>query len=403
MLASMERRFGRYTVLSTLGSGAMGEVFRAKDERLGREVAIKTLRNVAGLSTDSFRSRFDAEARALAALSHPAVVHVHDLGIEGDQPYLVMELVDGPSLKALLAKGPRSAAEVRAMGIQIARGLEAAHARQILHRDLKPANILRAANGQWKLADFGIARVPDSDITITGQFLGTPAYAAPESLLHGGFSDRSDVFGLAATMVEALTGVRLRGTGTMTEVVQHSGDELVLPDGIPPDLARALRLALSRDPAARPTAARLAEMLAAAGHPAAARRLPRAIAAIAGTLLAVGVVAAIVAAGGRDEPRGEPIDAAAQTPIDAAPEIDAEPEPELPPITPGRIQVIYPPGLDRRAYQKFSRVVDKVREGRLDDALDALDEFEREHEETPQTRHLRAQIEAAGFHGRDDD
>src|SRR5262245_63647692 len=123
----------------------MGEVLRARDEKLGRDVAIKRVKNVLGIVAHTFHDRFTAEARALAALAHPGVVQVFDLGVDGDEPYLVMELVDGPSLRAILGeRGALPAAEVRALGIQLARALEAAHARGILHRDLKPANVLRA-------------------------------------------------------------------------------------------------------------------------------------------------------------------------------------------------------------------------------------------------------------------
>src|SRR6266540_4042919 len=114
----------------------MGEVLRARDERLGREVAIKRVRNAFGAMTTSFHARFEAEARALAALAHPGVVQVFDLGFEGEEPYLVMEMIDGPSLRAILQeRGPLSAQETRALGIQLARALEAAHGRGILHRD----------------------------------------------------------------------------------------------------------------------------------------------------------------------------------------------------------------------------------------------------------------------------
>jgi eukaryotic-like serine/threonine-protein kinase len=263
--AATVRKIGRYTVLSTLGSGAMGEVLRARDERLGREVAIKTVRNLLGMHADLFRQRFEAEARALAAMSHPAIVQVHDLGFEpppDGEPYLVMELVDGPSLKSRMEQGRLSAADTRALGIQLARALEAAHARGILHRDIKPANILSTVHGQWKLADFGVAHVPDSSMTMTGQFLGTPAYAAPESLALGQFSEQSDVFSVAVTLVEALTGERLRGNATLSDLVRQSSAAVELPAGVPAELAIALRPALALDAAARPTAARFAELLA---------------------------------------------------------------------------------------------------------------------------------------------
>jgi serine/threonine-protein kinase len=467
-----ERRYGRYVVLDTLGSGAMGDVLRARDERLGREVALKTVRNVFGMQKATFRERFDAEARALAALSHPAVVAVHDLGHERgadgeDEPYLVMELVDGPSLRTRLEKhGPMSAAEVRAMGIQLARGLEAAHARQILHRDIKPANILLAPTGQWKLADFGVAHVPDSSVTITGQFLGTPAYAAPEALALGQFSDKSDVFGLAVTLVESLTGERLRGNVSLSEMVR-AGDAAAidLPATVPPDLARALRPALSMDANKRPTAARFAEMLAghmegegalstavldappaprpvvSAQHPAvsgvdmtvplasaqmqamhvpdtraatpaamraatptplpslvgpppdpARQKRMRLIAGIAGAVVLVGIIAAIAAGGGGGKSSPAP---SAFPSEEAREEAPPEEEPEAPPVDPnGPIRVAYPRNLDGRGYKEFGKVVEKIREGDVGEALDKLYRFEARFGATPETESLRAQLEA---------
>ncbi|HVK76438.1 MAG TPA: serine/threonine-protein kinase, partial [Kofleriaceae bacterium] len=262
MGAAPERSIGRYRVVGALGAGAMGEVVRARDERLGRDVAIKRVKNVFGVMAATFHARFESEARALAALAHPGVVQVFDLGVDGDEPYLVMELIDGPSLRALLTDGgPMAAADVRAMGIQLARALEAAHARGILHRDVKPANVLRAPGGVWKLADFGVAHVPDSDVTITGQFVGTPAYAAPEALTAGEFSPASDVFALAATLYEAATGRKPRADGSLAQTIARSGDPVTL-SALPRELVAALGPALAVDPHARPGAAALAELLA---------------------------------------------------------------------------------------------------------------------------------------------
>ena len=387
----MERRYGRYTVVGTLGSGAMGDVYRARDERLGRDVALKTVRNVAGLAADTFRSRFDAEARALASLSHPAIVHVHDLGIEGDEPYLVMELVDGPSLKARLAAGPMAEAEVRAMGIQLARGLEAAHQRGILHRDIKPANILLAPDGQWKLADFGIARIPDSDLTLAGQFLGTPAYAAPEALAAGDFSEKSDVFSLALTMVEAATGARLRGGATVTELLKGPG-AVAVPAEVPPGLAGALEPALARAPAARPGAARFAELLAGAPRPPRRTARTAALAAVVAGVLGLAAIVAIASRGSGSAP-ARPAPAPRDAALAAAPP-DAMPERVMPPIVPGRITVIYPPGLAPDPYAAYARVADAVRVGNLRAALERLDDYEAAHGATPESRHLRAQIDA---------
>jgi hypothetical protein len=261
------RTIGRYRVIGVLGAGAMGEVLRARDERLGREVAIKRVKNVFGAMTTEFHARFEAEARALAALAHPGVVQVFDLGFEGEEPYLVMEMIDGPSLRAMLQEhGPLSPQAGRALGIQLARALEAAHGRGILHRDIKPANVLHAPGGLWKLADFGVARMPDSEMTITGQFIGTPAYAAPEALALGQFSPASDVFGLAATLFEAVTGAKPRRGAGIAELVASTRESVSLV-GVPSELLPALTLAFALDPRMRPTAATFAEMLAgSAGH-----------------------------------------------------------------------------------------------------------------------------------------
>jgi serine/threonine-protein kinase len=257
------RRIGHFTVLSTLGRGATGEVVRARDSRLGREVAIKTVRNLFGIDTIQFRGRFEAEARALAALSHPAIVQIYEIGFEADEPYLVMELVDGPSLREVLAERDRlSDGETRSLGIQLARALDAAHARGILHRDVKPANVLRAPDGQWKLADFGIARLPDSATTLVGQFLGTPAFAAPETLARGEATTASDVFALAVTLAEAASGERVRGDASFDELIESADQPVALPASLAPGLARALAPAVALAPRDRPTAAALAELLA---------------------------------------------------------------------------------------------------------------------------------------------
>ena len=199
--------FGRYKVTGTLGAGGMGEVYAAVDEVLGREVAVKTLRGKhAGLAARLLDERFKQEARAIAALAHPGVVQVFDIDLAAEPPYIVMERVAGPSLKERLATGRLEARELRALGIQIARALAAAHAAGIVHRDVKPANILAAADGTWKLADFGVAHVPDSKVTMTGQFVGSPAYAPPEALVRGQSGPAGDIYGLGATLYEAAAG-----------------------------------------------------------------------------------------------------------------------------------------------------------------------------------------------------
>lgn len=253
---------GRYRVLGLLGAGGMGEVLRARDDKLGRDVAIKRVKNVFGVMAESFHARFEAEARALAALQHAGVVQIYDLGADADGPYLVMELVDGPSLSALLKeRGPLPPVQVRSLGIQLARALEAAHARGILHRDIKPANVLLAPGGVWKLADFGVARMPDSEMTSAGLFMGTPTYAAPEALTQAHFSAASDVFGLAATLVESATGRKPRPESTLAALMVSASAPVDL-SGVPAELAAPLRAALAAEADRRPSAAQLAELLA---------------------------------------------------------------------------------------------------------------------------------------------
>jgi serine/threonine protein kinase len=261
--------FGRYQVVKPLGSGAMGAVYLARDELLGRDVAVKTIHGlpVTGVAAQTFRARFMNEARAVASLAHPNVVRVFDLGFEGETPFLVMEVVGGLSLKDRLAEGGRlSPVEARALGVQLARALEAAHQLGILHRDLKPANVLEAEPGMWKLADFGVAHVPDSSLTISGQFLGSPAYSAPEALEAGEFTPASDVYGLGATLYEALTGELPRGPrGQVSGAFLTSGAAprplAELDPDVPAELAAAIMACLARDPAARPSASGLAERL----------------------------------------------------------------------------------------------------------------------------------------------
>jgi len=258
----VERRLGRYELTALLGGGAMGEVFRARDGALGRDVAVKVMHRMPGVAMELFRARFDAEARALAALRHPAVVAVYDIGWDGDDPYLVMELVPGGSLRDRIEAAPLAGDAVRALGIQIGGALAAAHAAGIVHRDVKPANVL-GGPGEWKLADFGIAHVPGSELTMTGQFLGTPAYAAPEALGEGALTPSADVWGLGATLYRALTG-ETPYTGTLGAIMTDSYVP-VRARGIeaPAAVLRAIDAALDRNPARRPSASALCELLAA--------------------------------------------------------------------------------------------------------------------------------------------
>jgi serine/threonine protein kinase len=192
----------RYALLEVIGAGGMATVWRARDERLGRLVALKRP-HPAPPGSDVF-ARFDREARMAAAASHPNLVDIYDVGHDDDGPYLVMELVDSPSL-ADAPPRPETAARI---GAELGNGLAALHALGIVHRDVKPANVLLATGGA-KLTDFGIARAVDtSALTLPGLTHGTPAYAAPEVLASGAHSPASDVYSLAALVFEIVAGVR---------------------------------------------------------------------------------------------------------------------------------------------------------------------------------------------------
>jgi len=314
-------KFGRYATSGTLGAGAMGTVYRARDERLGRDVAIKSLTASGELG---IRERFLREARAIGAVHHPNILAVHDVGEEGTTPYLVMELAEGGSLREQIKAGTLPVETVREVGIHIARALAAAHAAGIVHRDVKPANILCATPvghpPLWKLADFGIAHVPDSTLTMTGQFLGSPSYAAPENLRTGQFGPASDVYSLGATLYEALAGTPPHGNHDMQSLVRKLEQEptplVERNPSAPRALADPIMAAIASDPAKRPTAEQLARMLADES-PAVPAPIPAAAAKSSGLgmkLLAVGLlgiaVLALVLALRNDKP-GTPTPSAA--------------------------------------------------------------------------------------------
>src|SRR5262245_44822019 len=253
--------FGRYRVTKTLGKGAMGEVYEAIDDVLGREVAIKPLRGSSGLAARFIDERFRNEARAIAQFSHPGVVQVFDIDLTANPPYLVMERVAGPSLEDRVASAPLTGEELVSLGIQIARALAAAHAAGVVHRDVKPSNVLGAGAGVWKLADFGVAHVPDSSLTMTGQFVGSPAYAAPEALVKGIAAPPGDVYGLGATLYEAAAGKwpRVEAKGALLAPVPPLHQ---LAPALPAHVAAAIDRAVTIDAEQRPTANELAELIA---------------------------------------------------------------------------------------------------------------------------------------------
>ncbi len=247
---------GRYSLGERLGVGGMGLVYRAHDRILDREVAVKLLAD--NLAADpGARERFLREARAAARLTAPNVVTVYDVGDDGERPYLVTELVDGPSLADVLDnEGPLAPDRVADVATSVLAGLAAAHDAGLLHRDIKPGNLLRAPDGAVKIADFGIAQAADAPgLTRTGLVMGTRAYVAPERMAGGPATTASDLWALGATLVELLTG---------SPPAQERPP--VLPEHTPPDLARLTGQLLAEAPGDRPADAAEALALLTAGR-----------------------------------------------------------------------------------------------------------------------------------------
>ena len=198
----------RYRLIEVIGTGGMGKVYRAHDALLGRDVAVKVIEHAPAGSTGSQpRDRFVREARAAARLAHPNIVAVHD--VDPDAGWLVMDLIEGASLRDNAQRGPSAAKWVRGIAEQVLHALDAAHASGVVHRDIKPSNIIVDAKGKVTLVDFGVARLVDAEMTRTGESLGTPAYMAPEQLRGGKVDERTDLYGLAATLYELVSGERM--------------------------------------------------------------------------------------------------------------------------------------------------------------------------------------------------
>lgn len=223
---------GRYEIIEKIGTGGMADVYRAKDHRLNRYVAVKILKNE--YSEDAkFVTKFRQEAQAIACLSHPNIVGVYDVGQEQDMHYIVMEFVDGITLKKYIEqKGKLSVREAVGIGLQIANGLEAAHANHIIHRDIKPQNILISKDGTAKVSDFGIAKAASSN-TITANAMGSVHYISPEQA-RGGFSDeKSDIYSLGVSMYEMLSGsLPFTGESAVAIALAHIQEEATPLDAI---------------------------------------------------------------------------------------------------------------------------------------------------------------------------
>ena len=230
----------RYEIISRIGAGGMADVYKAQDHKLNRLVAVKVMKAEFREDT-SFVAKFQKEAQAAAKLSHPNVVNVYDVGEDRGLYYIVMELIEGITLKKYIArKGKLSVKEATSIAIQVSLGLEAAHNVGIIHRDVKPQNIIISTDGKVKLSDFGIAKAINSN-TITANVMGSVHYSSPEQV-RGGFSDaKSDIYSLGITMYEMVTGrVPFDGDTTVAIAIKHLQEEIVPPSIYTPDLPYSL-------------------------------------------------------------------------------------------------------------------------------------------------------------------
>ncbi len=265
-------RLGPYSITHAVGAGGMGEVYRARDTRLARDVAIKVLPSEVAQDPDR-RARFEREARAVAALSHPNILAIHDVGTHDGTAYAVTELLEGETLRQRIAGGALPLRKAVEIAIQIASGLAAAHQKGIVHRDLKPENVFVTRDGQVKILDFGLAAliapaaddVRDSPTTVPGTepgvLMGTVGYMSPEQVRGTRIDHRTDIFALGAVLYEMLTGRRAfqRETAaeTMTAILKDDVPELSATGRqVPTPLDRIVRRCLEKNADERLQAAR---------------------------------------------------------------------------------------------------------------------------------------------------
>src|SRR3989475_11027504 len=261
----------QYRITATVGAGGMGEVFRARDTRLNRDVAVKVLPKDFVADADRIR-RFEQESKTLAALNHPNVLTVFDAGVHEGAPYLVSELLEGKTLREVLGSTANAALPVRKAteyALQIAHGLSAAHGKGVIHRDLKPENIFITKDGRVKILDFGLAKLTHtqelaadaSALTLTqgsspGVVLGTVGYMSPEQVRGNPLDSRSDIFSFGVVLYEMLSGknffLRNSGADTQSALLKEDVPELVpSAQGVSPALDRVVRRLLEKEPAAR--------------------------------------------------------------------------------------------------------------------------------------------------------
>src|SRR5271163_562513 len=263
-------KLGPYEIIAPLGAGGMGEVYRARDSRLGREVALKVLPGSFSSDPDRLR-RFEQEARAVAALNHPNILAIHDIGEQDGSPFIVSELLEGNTLRNELENGALSARKASDYAAQIAQGLAAAHDKGIIHRDLKPENIFLTKEGRVKILDFGLAKLApnarggksESDgLTLTslpteaGMVMGTAGYMAPEQVRGSAVDSRTDIFAFGAVLYEMISGKRAfsrdSAAETMTAILKEDPPELnEMEHPVSPGLERIMRRCLEKQPEQR--------------------------------------------------------------------------------------------------------------------------------------------------------
>jgi serine/threonine-protein kinase len=257
-----DKRFGRYEVVSEIGRGAMGAVYKARDPKIDRFVAIKAISAISQSPDEEqdYRQRFFHEAQAAGRLVHPGIVTIFDVGEEADTrtPYIVMEFVGGQSLSGLLSSETNKLPLDTALRLteEIADALDCAHAQGVVHRDIKPANILLSGDGRAKIADFGIAKLNLSTVTLPGHALGTPAYMSPEQVDGRQVDGRSDLFSLGVILYNMVTGHRpFQGTSAVTVCYKVANwDPLPATSfdlDVPPEVDAIINRALAKDPAHR--------------------------------------------------------------------------------------------------------------------------------------------------------
>ena len=335
---------GRYRLEVLLGAGGMADVHRATDLRLNRPVAVKIFRP--GTDPDG-EQRFHEEAQVLANLNHPGLVSVHDFGVEQHRAYLVMELVDGPTLREVLDQQRLPIGEVARVGTDLADVLAYVHEQGVVHRDLKPSNVLLGRDGRVRLADFGVSRlVGATGLTSADTAVGTPSYMAPEQVQGDRVGPPADVYALGLVLLEAVTGRIEYPGGSWEAAAARLSTPPSVPDGLPGQLRRALLAMTTTDPTGRPTAAQAAEMLAdpgtgdvvdeGLGDEPRRSKAGRNVAIVLGLVALIAVIAAVALAGGDDPPEvAQPSAPATATEEPAGDPVREDPAAENPAENPG--------------------------------------------------------------------